>query len=214
MNITISRFFLCLAPILALAWLCASAASAASGACAVNCLKDINAAIDNGDSAAFARLVDVDAILDNALEVFLQEAAKPENASQLPPMLTLMLSQAAGQDAVRKLLLGEFRAFALSGIASGAFAGKKLDNAQQRGLLAPLFANASIGRKEIRNIGEPMEDGEGGWLVPFAVHDFGNDNDYGVIGRIGQGQGGWRLSGVENLDQIFAQIANEARKIQ
>lgn len=174
------------------------------------CLNSISAAIDAGDSATFERLVDVDAILSQALDVFLSEASRQENARQLPPMLTLMLSQAASQPDLRNLLLREARSFIIDGVASGAFAGKKLPGATQQGLLAPLFAHASIGRKEVRGVGKPVDDGENGWRLPFSVHDYGNGNDYAVIGHFTAVYNGARLTGIENLEQLFSQILREA----
>lgn len=174
------------------------------------CLADISNAIENGDANAFGRLADVDAILNQGLDVFLEQAAKPENARYIPPMLALMLSQAASQPAVRALLLQEARSFLLNGISTGAFAGKKLSPAQQQGLLAPLFAHASIARKEIRHLGKAVADDENGWFLPFSIHDFGNGNDYAILGRFTPYNGGLRLTGIENLDQIFAQIQQEA----
>ena len=60
-----------------------------------------------------------------AVDLFMKEAAKPENSSLLPPMLALMFSGAAMAEdnglGVRKLLVSEARAFVHNGIASGAF---------------------------------------------------------------------------------------------
>lgn len=199
-GVAVKRFCLLL-------WLVLFLPGAALAGDAPQVLADIGAAVDAGNQAAFERLVDVDGILGQALDVFLAEAARPEGA--LPPMLAIMLSQAAGQPAARNLLLREARAFVLNGISSGAFAGKKLNNAQQQGLLAPLFALASIGRKEIRGVGTPVGDGAGGWFLPFSVHDYGNDNDYAVIGRFTPRDNNLRLTGIENLEQLFAQIKKE-----
>lgn len=174
------------------------------------CLMEIGKAIDAGDVKTFEQLVDVDAILAKGLDVFLAQAARPENSRYMPPMLALMLSQAMSQADVRKLLLGEAKAFVLDGVSTGAFAGKKIEGAAAQGLLAPLFAYASIGRKEIRGIGQPVKDGENGWLLPFSVHDYGNGNDYAVIGRFAPVDKKLRLVSIENLERLFAQIRKEA----
>lgn len=173
-----------------------------------DCLRQINTAIENGDAAAFEQLVDIDAILAASLDMFLKEARKPANTSKLAPMLAIMLSSQGGET-VRNLLTQEARAFVLNGISSGAFAGKKLGNGQGHGILAPLFANASLGKKEIRGMGEPVKD-DTGWYMPFSVHDYGNDNDYAIVGRFEPGEGSTRLVSIENLDQIFNQIQREA----
>lgn len=175
------------------------------------CLRQISESIDNGDAQAFEKLIDADAILDQALDIFMAEAQKPENASKLAPMLALLFSQAntQGGQAIRNLLKSEARAFALNGVSSGAFAGKNFNASQPQGYLAPLFTNASLGRKEIRGIGEPVAD-ENGWYMPFSIHDYGNDQDYNLIGRFQGSDNAPCLAGIENLDQIFYQIKKEA----
>lgn len=184
-------------------------------------LAAINATLEQGDSEGFARLVNVDGIINAAITAFAGEAVKPENADRLPPMLALMFSGAVGQEKIRDLLLQETRAFVLNGVASGAFAGKKLPGGKAQGIFAPLFAGVSLGRKEIRHVGEPAPGEKGSSLVSFAIHDWGNERDYPVVGRFvpldGQtgeaeshGQRIMRLEAVENLPQIMALIQQEA----
>lgn len=174
----------------------------------VESVREINSALVASDVNAFQNLVDMDALLDQALDVFLAELRNPENAQHFPPMLTLMLSQAANQTNIRQLLLGETKAFVLNGIASGAFGGKPQTPAQQQGILAPLFANASLGRKEITAIGNPVADGND-WLMPMTIHDYGSGGDYPIIGRFVEEGVVSRLKGVENLQQIYTQIRKE-----
>lgn len=183
----------------------------------VQSLNRLEEAIENGDSASFQELADLDAILNDCLEAFLREARKPENLASMPPLLALMFSQSAiggeGGEKLRALLREEARAFVLNGVASGAFAGKKFSGARQSGMLAPLFANASMGRKEIRGIGEPRREG-GGWLLPFSVHDYGNDQDYAIVGRFSPGENGPRLAGLQNMDALLRQIFAESRQAE
>lgn len=195
----------------------ASAASADPGAEQARlCIAQAGKAVDAADVAAFERLVDLDAILDQALALFLRETQKPEVARQLPPLLALLFSQAAAQDSggvnVRSLLFSEVRAFVINGVASGAFAGRKPTGQAARGLLAPLFADASTGRKEIREIGQARRDGQG-WLVPFAVHDAGNGETYSVLGRVSPTDDGCRLTAVENLEELLDRVAAESRNV-
>ena len=174
------------------------------------CLAEAGAAIDNADVAAFERQVDVDAILEQAMNHLMRVMEQPETAAGMPPLLGLVFSQAAGDGgaAVRTLLKSEARAFILNGVASGAFAGRPATGGGS-GLLAPLFADASLGRKEIREVGSPTADGEG-WLVPFVVHDAGNGEDYAVVGRFSPTETGCRLTSVENLPELFERIRRES----
>ena len=170
-------------------------------------LAQIQAAIDNADSAAFEKLVDLDGIIENALDVFIAKMRDPEFAGRIPPILALALVQPAGRDKIKGLLASAGREFVLYGVGSGAFAGKKTGQAQGGGMLAPLFAQASLGRKEITDIGDPVRDGDS-WLVPFTVRDDGNGNAYPVVGEIMVDNG--KLANIKNMDQLFDRIAREA----
>lgn len=175
------------------------------------CLALINEAVASGDTHFFKELVDVDGILQSALAAFLAEIRKPENAFALPPMLALMISRAGDSqslESIRGLLLNEARAFVLNGVENGSFAGKNFPAGKREGFLAPLFANASTGRKEIRDIGAAEKNGDY-FLAPFIVHDYGNGNDYPVVGKFAMTPQGARLCGIENFDQLFIQIRRE-----
>lgn len=180
-------------------------------------IKRIGEAVDNADSQAFLRLVDLDSILNNALAAFISEAKKPENATQLPPILALMFGQLAGDSqsaaGMRALLVGEARTFVVNGIDSGAFGGRKPDLSRAKGMLAPLFANASLGRKEIRQIGKPQRNG-GSWIVPFTVHDHDNGHDYNVLGRLERKDNCLVLDNIENLEDLIRQIGEEGADME
>ena len=130
---------LCLWP----AWARALSADAARA-----CVVEAGGAVDNADAACFEQLVDMDAILHEAVDLFMKEAAKPESSSLLPPMLALMFSGAAlAEDnglGVRTLLVSEARAFVHNGIASGAFAGKSVQGYEAEGWVAPLFESCTV----------------------------------------------------------------------
>lgn len=175
-------------------------------------IRSIGDAIDAADAEEFERLVDMEAILNSALDTFIQEASRPENASNLPPMLALLLPQLKapkGQSPVRDLLLGEARNFVLLGISSGAFAGRKADFSNAPGMLAPLFASASMGRKEITEIGSPHPI-TNGWIVPFVLYDHDNGNEYPLKGRLEYEGEDLKLKGLENMRQLIYQIGEES----
>ena len=146
----------------------------------------------------------------------MKEAAKPENSSLLPPMLALMFSGAAMVEdnglGVRKLLVSEARAFVHNGIASGAFAGKSVQDYRTEGWVAPLFESVSMGRKEIRNVGTPVRQGKD-WIVPFVLRDHGNGNSYAVRARVSDAGGSPRVVAVENLRQLFVILGKEAQAL-
>ena len=178
------------------------------------CILEAGGAVDKSDVAAFERQVDVDAILEQALNIFVRRAQDPEAAKDLPPMVALLFTQAASKEGnVRSLLLNETRAFVLNGISSGAFAGRKPSGNTAQGLLAPLFADASTGRKEIKNVGQARRDGDD-WLVPFVVHDGGNGESYDVTGRVTSANGEMRLTSVANMESLLRKVAAESRAVE
>ena len=178
------------------------------------CILEAGSAVDKSDVGAFEKQVDVDAILEQALNLFVRRAQDPEAAKDLPPMVALLFTQAASKEGnVRSLLLNEPRAFVINGISSGAFAGKKPSPTASQGLLAPLFADASTGRKEIKNVGQARRDGEA-WLVPFVVHDGGNGESYDVTGRVTTVNGAMRLTSVANMESLLRKVAAESRAVE
>ena len=178
------------------------------------CIVAAGAAVDAADVNAFERQVDVNAVLTQALDIFVRRAQNPETAKELPPMVALLFTQAAAKDGnVRGVLLSETKAFVLNGISSGAFAGRKPTGAAAQGLLAPLFADASTGRKEIKSVGQARSDGNG-WLVPFVVHDGGNGESYDVTGRVTKVDGQMRLTSVSNMETLLRKVAAESRAVE
>ena len=92
---------------------------------------------------------------------------------------------------------------------TSAFVGKKVCAQCARDLLTPLFADASIGRKEIVQIGDGQPT-DSGWIVPFTLLDGGNGSDYAVDGLIQAVPGGLKLTKIVNLPDLFLQIQEEA----
>ena len=198
--------------------LAAPSQAAGTAAAARQCVVQAGKAVDSADAAAFERLVDVDAILAAALDIFVQQARDPKVADELPPMLAILFAQAGsgeqGNATVRAVLLSESRAFVMNGISSGAFAGRRVEGRAAQGVLAPLFADASTGRKEMRQVGEARAK-NGDWLVPFTVYDHGNGESYRVTGRVSfGGSSAGRLVAVENLEALMGQVAEESRSVQ
>ncbi|MDR2054895.1 MAG: hypothetical protein LBQ10_03380, partial [Desulfovibrio sp.] len=76
----------------------AAAAHAGDAALAEQCPAQIGKAIDDADAPTFEKLVDVNAILNAALNIFLRDLEAMEAAGGIPPMLTLLFSRAAMQD--------------------------------------------------------------------------------------------------------------------
>lgn len=71
---------LCCALLLCCLCLWPAGARALSSDAARACVVEAGGAVDNADAACFEQLVDMDAILNEAVDLFMKEAAKPENS--------------------------------------------------------------------------------------------------------------------------------------
>lgn len=179
-------------------------------------LENVQSAIDTGDNALLERHVDVDGLIRAGVDYFLAEAKNDTSKNPLPPVLGMILSTVGqsetGKMSFRSLVGGEARNFVVYGVQSGSFAGTKRDNAPPpEGLLAPLFAEASLGRKEIRQARRPQMQGND-CLISFVVYDYGNGQSYPVQGLWQVVDGHWRLVKVENLSALLGQIRREAEE--
>ncbi|MDE5832527.1 MAG: hypothetical protein K2H64_06020 [Desulfovibrio sp.] len=168
-------------------------------------------AMDKGDGATFQRFVDLDSLLERALSEFIADTAR--NKDIYPAPIVFIMEQASDPGfkgrAMRGLMLAEAKDFMIDGVSSGAFAGRKLRYEARSGVLAPLFSNMSLGKKEILGVGDGIRDGDD-VILPFSLHDYGNDQDYAVKGRFARNGDSWRLTAIENLPEIFEQLRREA----
>lgn len=220
MNIVHLRAFV-LCCLLGAAVLCAAAGTAVAATDSISgpqspahALKAVQKALDTGDVALFERHVDMDAIVAAAVDFFLADAQSPEGKARLSPVIAMLISSvsssADAQQGLRALIGREARNFMVYGVQSGNFAGQSRANIPPPdGLLAPLFADASLGRKEIQSTTAALADGKDA-LISFSVYDYGNGRSYPVTGRMRTVNGQWRLVQVENLPALADQLRNES----
>ena len=159
----------------------------------------------------------MDALIGQAVDTFLREAATPAGRVALPPVLSMLLSSVAnsGNDSsARSLLHHEIRQFVLYGIRSGAFAGHKTKDSSSAlfsgSVLAPLFGDVSLGRKELRDISRAVPDGRD-MRIAFTVLDHGNGNAYPVTARLSMNTD-WRIVAITNMRTLVDQILQEASR--
>lgn len=177
-------------------------------------LDAVQHALDTGDVALFEQHVDMDAIVGAAVDFFLADAQSPEGKARLSPVVAMVISSVSSsedaQQGLRSLIGREARNFIVYGVQSGNFAGQSRANVPPPdGLLAPLFADASLGRKEIQRKTAPLADGKDA-LISFSVHDYGNGRSYPVTGRMRMVNAQWRLVQVENLPDLADQLRRES----
>lgn len=167
-------------------------------------------AMDAADAEQFAQVVDIDSLARQALEEFVAQSGQlaGKGAGGVAGML-LIQGLGASPNSLRDLLISEGRAFVLNSIASGAFAGRHVDNAPASGVLAPLFSGASMGRKAVVSVGDAQSQDDG-YILPFVVHDYGNGYDYAVEGLFLEDNGILRLKGIRNMSELVRQIITES----
>jgi hypothetical protein len=199
------RGFFCLVLLLSVA--CTAFAAGAPE----QAVRDAQRAIDTKNVELFEQRVDAGRILNAATDLLLAEADKPKG--QLPPMLALMLSSVKDSQALaalRTLITQEAHTFLRYGVLSGNFAGKPDNSIRPGGMLAPLFSNVSMGRKELRVAGPFAADGTEGGFLPVELKDYGNGNTYPLLLRLQRQPPGWRIVEIVNLADIWSQVQAEA----
>jgi len=199
-------FFLCLALIFSFL----SNAALAAGT-PEQTVRDVQRAIDAKDADGFDHLVDSKRILGSAADLLLAEANTPNG--QLPPMLALMLAAVKDSRALaslRDLIIREAYAFLHYGIVSGHFSGKPDQSVRPGGILAYLFSEVSMGRKELRVAGPSAPDGQERALLPVVLKEYGNGNIYPLLVRLQWHSPNWRIVEIVNLPDLWRQIQAEA----
>ena len=174
-------------------------------------VRNTQRAIDTKNADRFDQLVDISRILNAATDLLLAEASKPNG--QLPPMLALMLSSVKDSKALaslRALIAQETHAFIRYGILSGNFAGDPDQSVRPGGILASLFGNVSMGRKELRVAGPSAPDGQERIFLPVELKDYGNGNIYPLLLRLQWHSPDWRIVEIVNLPDIWNQVQAEA----
>lgn len=220
----------CLALCLAAAFAPLAFAAAAAGERPEAAVAAIQTALEQADLAAFEQRVDVDALIAEGSAVFMDKLLKAGGEGALPPVLSLLATAAGtpqGASALRGMLADEAAAFVRDGVASGRFGGKEASSAgRARGLLAPLFAEASTGRKSLRVAGRALSVAGAGDAVevPVAIRDEGNGREYRVRLRLEQrspersagasaapaASTFWKVTRIADLPAIADRIWNEA----
>jgi hypothetical protein len=203
---TLMRIFLCC--ILMLFFSCAAFAANTPE----QAVRDAQRAIDAKNADRFDQLVDAGRILGTATDLLLAEADKPNG--QLPPILALMLSSVKDSQSLaglRALIAQEIHIFVRYGVLSGNFAGKPDQSVRPGGILAPLFGNVSMGRKELHIAGPAAPGPRDQVFLPVELKDYGNDNTYPLLLRLQWNSPDWRIVEIVNLPDIWNAIQIEAK---
>lgn len=163
--------------------------------------------IDSSDAALLEKHMDLDSVINKATDFVLADPTALKAAQQTPAVALLIAGMGADPKAkamLKKILAQETRNFATQGVSSGAFAGKKPSGkSKDGGLLSPLFADASKGRKEF-GPAKLLERKGGSAKVSTSLYDAGAKERYPLELRLEEQQGVWRVVEVMNIRQLIS----------
>lgn len=176
-------------------------------------VRNLQKALDNADTALLNQCADVEAVIGQAVDVFLRDIQSADAQASLPPLLAMIISpissSESAKNAIRSTLQKEAAEFVRYGVRSGNFAGKPRETTPPAGLLAPAFVDASLGRKEVRDMGPTTRQGDVA-VIPFTVLDHGNGHSYPVQAELRRMDGQWRIVGLANMPALVKQVRAEA----
>ncbi|SHN56999.1 hypothetical protein [Desulfovibrio litoralis] len=177
---------------------------------AIAIIKETQKAIDTANLEMFLGRVDVEALTNQVVGVFLNRlpsiADKMAEKGVLPPMLVLASSAVnKGPNSMeyqtsKAFLAAAARQFLQDGVSSGAFAGKKYNPS---GILTDeLFTGISKGRKEL--VYPQIEHaGKNTATVNALFKDHGTGDVFPLVLRLQNNKGIWKIQQIENIDSIF-----------
>ncbi|GAB1410484.1 hypothetical protein MASR1M90_16380 [Desulfovibrionales bacterium] len=176
-------------------------------------------AIDKNDQIVLEKYLDVSAIIERGVDVFIAEYAAHPPGGDGDPLLEMLsggLSQhtdTAAYQSMKRLLVQETRKFVLWGVASGHFSGHpSAAPAPDGGLLSALFANASKARKELRDVRCAAPQGTKA-SATARLYDYGSERAYPVhLGLTRQAEGYWKITSVTNLAELIRMVRQEAEQ--
>ncbi len=188
------------------------ATKAHAGADPVQSIKDVQTALDTADEALFNKVVDMESLVGQCIDIFMEDADKADQ-STLPKMLALMLSTVKKSETarvkLRSTLVAEASEFVRYGVRSGAFGGLEQNSkAPTKGLLATFFAQTSMARKEIVHIAEPVEE-SGAVYVFLLLKDHDTKVEYPVEAWLREEAGEWRVVGLRNVRTLMRILQGE-----
>lgn len=187
-------------------------------------LRQVQTAIDTNDAALLEKYVDVGRIAQRGVDAFMSDlVARPPKAvsggGETLPLLAMLSSavqsgaQSQTAQTVKMLVAEETRKFVVWGVASGNFSGKpvkKERKATDGGLFSPLFADASVGRKELRGVKSVARDGDKA-TASVMLFDHGSERAYPVdLALTRRESGNWQVTDVTNAAALISAIRKEA----
>lgn len=175
----------------------------------------VQEALDKADEARLDELMDVTGIIAQGVDNFLARARTPEGRESLPPLLAMTLSSIdsspQGRLIAQGLLQKATEEFIRFGVRSGSFGGKGRQAPQSQDMWSTLFDGASLGRKEIQQVGKAVPEADGVY-VPCIVYDHGSKQTYVVEASLRKNaKGAWRITAIRNMNDLMDQVRQESK---
>lgn len=199
--------------VLAAAFVAIAASGNARAAGPLDALRTAQQGIDQSDSDAFSRAVDITSVTDGASDALLAALRKQMNEGTLGDSnmgMALMLAdmaESSGQAGmIKQLLISEVRGFVTSGINGGYFAGKPNGTVKpSRGSLASTLTKMPEGRRELIP-GKILSEKDGKAVVSATFVDPKAGRFPLELGLTRQ-DGQWRVTEIVNAQALFEQAA-------
>lgn len=193
----------------------ASFAEAVAGDSPENALKEIQISLDQANLTQFEQRVDVEGLATQGAQVFLKLLTASTQKQMQQPLLAMLAGFASTPEnkaSLQNLLVSEASNFVRDGVSSGMFGGHPNATANKKsGLLAPLFADASTGKKSIQADGKSVfNKNQNIAEIPVRIHDAGNDQTYRMRLRLEKNSNNlWKVTQIADIDQIAKRIWKE-----
>lgn len=175
-------------------------------------IPQLQKAIDDSNVPLLEKHMDLDSVVNKAADFLLADPAALKAAQKTPAVALLIAGMGSDPQAkamLKSILVQETRGFVVQGVSSGAFAGKKISSgSKNKGLLSPLFAGASKGRKEFGTT-TLLERKDGSARISTSLYDAGAKERYPLELRLEEQHEVWRITEVLNIRQLIAMASGD-----
>ena len=174
----------------------------------------IQTAIQQCDVTSFEKYVAIDLLVHNSLDVLMNHAQSIcASGQELPPTLTVMALVASSEDSkLRNLLGSDLEQLIRYGVAAGLLNGQRDQTVKPEGLLTPLLAKLSTGKKILRLAGKSRQDTKlsGTWLIPVEIYEVNSKRRYPFTLHVVPAGNDWRVDGIADVDALLTRLEKSA----
>ncbi len=206
-----SLAFLVLVSLLAVGQAC-TAALAAPGP--EDSIRMLQKGIDTKDKALVTQYLDIDAVVDKAVEKLFTDDDIVREAAQNPAIAVLVAlgGNPGTNEALRAMLRDEAREYVLHGVASGAFAGKPdASAAAYRSVFGKVFRGGDKDKKAFGPV-KVLQKGNDAALVATTLQHGTKGKQYPLKLRLEKRDAVWQVVAITNAEDLVRKGKNKEAK--